>query len=183
MRPFVLLFLLIALPALAQPRPTGRAAELEALAAGLQAAPSEEAAARIEGRMRELWAQAISPSALLLIKRGMRELANAAPQEALDDIEAALVLDPEAPDAYLRRGLVRSELGDYPGALADIQETLRREPRHFPAWQSLSRIAETREDFAGAIAAWKKVLELSPKTPEGEERLKALTKKLLGEDA
>lgn len=183
MRALVLLLLLIALPALGQNRATGRAAELDALAAGLIVAPNEETAAKIEGRMRELWAQAIAPSAMLLVRRGMRELANAAPQEALDDIEAALVLDPEAPDVYLRRGLARSELGDYPGALADFQETIRREPRHFPAWQSLSRIAEAREDFKGAIAAWNKVLELSPKTPEGEERLKALTRKLLGEDA
>ncbi len=183
MRLVLMLFLLIALPALAQPRPAGRAAELEALTAGLKAAPNEETATKIEGRMRELWAQAIAPSALLLIRRGMRELGNAAPQEALDDIEAALVLDPEAPDAYLRRGLARAELGDYPGALADIQETIRREPRHFPAWGSLSRLAEGRGDFAGAIAAWRKVLEISPKTSDGEERLKVLTRKLLGEDA
>lgn len=182
MRIALLLFLLIAVPALGQPRPAGRAAELDALAAGLRIAPSEEAAAKIEGRMRDLWVQGMAPSALLLVSRGMRELAGNAPQEALDDIEAALVLDPDAPDAYLRRGLARSELGDYPGALADIQETLRREPRHFPAWQTLSRLAEAREDFAGAIAAWKKVLELSPKTPDGAARLETLTRKLLGQD-
>ena len=183
MRMIALGFLLLSLPALAQPRPVGRAAELEALAAGLKAAPSEEAAAKIEGRMRDVWAQAIAPTAMLLIKRGMRELANSAAQEALDDLEAALVLDPNAPDAYLRRGLARFELGDYPGALADIQETLNREPRHFPALQSLSRIAEAREDFKGALTAWQKVLELSPKTPDGEERLKMLTRKVLGDDA
>ena len=83
----------------------------------------------------------------------------------------------------MRRGLARFERGDYPGALADIQETLNREPRHFPALQNLSRIAEAREDFKGALTAWQQVLELSPKTPDGEERLKMLTRKVLGDDA
>jgi tetratricopeptide (TPR) repeat protein len=73
-------------------------------------------------------------------------------------------------------------LGNFPAALADLQETLRREPRYYPALQSLSRIAEQREDHKGALSAWEKVLELNPKHPDGQERLKALTRKALGEE-
>lgn len=182
MRTWVLLALLLAWPVAAQTPPRGRAAELEALAAGLKAATSEETAAKIEGRMRELWVQGVSPTGQLLLRRAMREL-SASPQEALDDIEQALVLDPDAPEAYLRRALARFQLGDYRGAVTDVRETLNREPRHVAALQSLSRFAEALEDWTGALAAWKQVLELSPKTPDGEERLKMLTRKALGDDA
>ncbi|MBU6498801.1 MAG: hypothetical protein KGQ40_09760, partial [Rhodospirillales bacterium] len=71
--------------------------------------------------------------------------------------------------------------GDYHGALADIEQTLKLEPRHFPAFEALSRIAEALHDDKGALAAWQKALDLSPKTPGGAERLKALTLKVQGE--
>jgi tetratricopeptide (TPR) repeat protein len=182
MRIAVLVFVLLSLPALAQPRPGGRAAEFDALFAGLKAAPSEETAAKIEGRLRQLWSQAIAPSAVLLLNRATRELGNDAAAEALEDVEAAIVIDPEAPEGYHRRATVRAALGNFPAALADLQETLRREPRYYPALQSLSRIAEQREDHKGALSAWEKVLELNPKHPDGQERLKALTRKALGEE-
>ena len=178
---FLALALLIALPAAAQPRPTGRAAEIEAMVTALKAAPSEELAGKIEGRLRELWVQSASPSAQLLMGRGMRDLGNHAADDAVDDFDAALTLDPEVPEIFHRRALARAAAGDYVGALADIQETLKREPRHFSAFKSLSRIAEEREDWKGALAAWEKVMELSPRTPDGEERLKSLRRKAFGE--
>ncbi len=173
--------LTLAVPALAQPRPTSRAAEFDALYGGLKVAPSTETAAKIETRLHQLWALSIAPSALLLLNRATRELPEA-PQEALEDTEAALVLDPAAPEGYHRRALVRFSLGDYPGALADLAETVKREPRYFPAWQTMARIAEQREDHKAALTAWQKVLELNPKIPNGEDRLKSLTRKALGDD-
>ncbi len=148
---------------------------------GLQTAPNEEAATAIENRVRQLWLQGGSAAATLLMNRGLRDLSNEAAEEAEHDFDAVLVLEPELPDAYYRRALARFGLGDYAGALADIEQTLKREPRHFAALQSLSRIAEARDDFKGALAAWKKVLELSPKTKDGEERRKILARKAFGE--
>lgn len=177
----LLLLCMLAVPALAQPRPAGRAAELDAMIAALKLAPNEEVAAQIEGRLRQLWMQAASPSAVLLLNRGMRELGNNATDEAIDDLDAALVLDPNLPDAFHRRAMARAAAGDYRGAIADIQEALTREPRFFPALQSLSRIAEERNDFKGALSAWQKSMEFSPRTPDGQDRLKALTKKVYGE--
>jgi tetratricopeptide (TPR) repeat protein len=181
MRLLPLLLLLLAVPALAQPRPDQRRAELDGLLTALKAAPNEEAAATLEGRIRELWMQSGSPAATLLMGRGVRDLQHDADDEALDDFDAVLVLEPDLADAYHRRAMARFALGDYPGALADIEATLKREPRDFAALKTLSEIAEARNDYKGAVAAWQKVLELSPHTPDGAERLKALQKKALGE--
>ena len=181
MRIAALLFLLLAAPALAQPRPAGRAAELDALFAGLKLAPSEATAERVEARIRELWAQATAPTALLLIRRAGRELAADAAEEALDDADAALVLDPATPVGLQCQAEARYATGDYAGALADLRAALQREPRFFPAFETLSRIAEDHDDAKGALAAWQKRLEISPKTPDGEERLKTLTRKAMGD--
>jgi tetratricopeptide (TPR) repeat protein len=183
MRLLPLLLLLLAASAWAQPRPDPRRAELDTMLSALKVAPSEQEAATLEGRIRQAWMQAGSAAATLLMGRGIRDLQNDADDEAIDDFDAALALEPELADAYHRRAMARFALGDYPGALADLEATLKREPRHFAALKTLSRIAEARDDFKGALAAWRKVLELSPKTPDGQERLKLLQKKVLGEES
>ena len=140
----------------------------------------------LETRIRQLWFGAGWPaaSAPLTGAAGQRDLQNDADDagSCRTDFDAVLALEPKLADAYYRRALARFHLGNYPGALADIETTLKLEPRHFPALMSLSRIAVSRNDFKGALAAWKKVLELSPNTPDGQDRLKLLQKKALGEE-
>jgi tetratricopeptide (TPR) repeat protein len=177
-----LLALLAATPALAQ-SPAERRAALDGMLTALKAAPNEQIAGTLEERIRQAWLEAGSPAATLLMSRGMRDLQKDSADEAIDDFNAALALEPDLADAYYHRALARFHDGDYRGALADIEATLKREPRYFPAFMSLSRIAESRDDFKGALAAWKKVLELSPNTPDGQGRLKLLQKKALGEES
>ena len=164
-------------------RPDGRRGETDALLDALKKADSEMAAASFEAKLRESWLRAGAPVAALLLGKGTRNLRNDADDEALDDFDAALVIDPDYMEAFNRRAMARSTLGDYRGALADIQEVLKREPRHFGAFQTLSRIAEARQDYSGALRAWEKVLDLAPKLPGGEERLKTLKLKAQGEES
>jgi tetratricopeptide (TPR) repeat protein len=165
------------------PRRADPKAEMDNLLMALKAAPTEDAAAALEARIKQSWMQAGGPAAALLLNRGLRNLANNDEGDALDDFNAALVLEPEFTEAFHRRAAARAAIGDYRGALIDIQETLKREPRHFAAWQSLSRIAEARGDASGALAAWQKALEIDPRTPHGQDRLKELRKKVLGEES
>lgn len=164
-------------------RPDGRRGETDALLDALKKADSEMAAASFEAKLRESWLRAGAPVAALLLGKGTRNLRNDADDEALDDFDAALVIDPDYMEAFNRRAMARATLGDYRGALADIQEVLKREPRHFGAFQTLSRIAEARQDYTGALRAWEKVLDLAPKLPGGEERLKTLKLKAQGEES
>jgi tetratricopeptide (TPR) repeat protein len=180
----LLLALLVAAPALALAQsPAERRAALDGMLTALKSAPTEEVAGTLEGRIRQAWLESGSPAATLLMARGMRDLQKDSDDEAIDDFDAALALEPDLADAYYHRALARFHAGDYRGALADIEATLKREPRHFAAFMSLSRIAESRDDYKGALAAWKKVLELSPNTPDGQARLKLLQKKALGEES
>ena len=148
----------------------------------LTSAASEQDAAPLEAKVRQMWFEASSPSVTLLMARGTRALKGGANEEAEQDFEAALTLDPDQAEAWHQLAQARFAGGDANGAIAAIGETLKREPRHFAALQSLSRFAEAREDWTGAYTAWKKALEIAPHIQGGTERLKDLQRRALGDE-
>lgn len=155
---------------------------IDNLLAALKAAPNEGSAAALEAQIREAWVQQASPAVRLLLVRGSRELSENAPGDALNSFDAALDLSPDLLEGWRGRAAARRALGDYMGAVHDIEELLRREPRSFLAFQELSRVAQERGDWRGALAAWTKLLELSPQTPGGQDRLRDLRRRALGEE-
>lgn len=176
----LLAFLLLAGPAWAQAAPPRTAPDT--LFTALKQAPNEDAAAALEAQIRSVWADAATPAVKLLVSRGLRELSEGAGGDAIDSFDAALDLSPDLLEAWRGRALARRSLGDLAGAVRDIQELLKREPRSFIAFQDLSRLAEARGDWKGALAAWQKALEISPKTPNGQTRLRDLRRRALGEE-
>jgi len=175
----VLLLAALAGPALGQTRPNPA---VDGLLTALRAAPSEDAAAALEAQLRAKWLEAASPALHLLLVRGARELNEGSPGDAVDSFDAALDLDPDLLEAWRGRAQARARLGDATGAVRDIQELLRREPRSFAALQDLSRMAEARSDWRGALAAHQKLLEVDPRTPGGQARLRDLRRRALGDD-
>ena len=177
MRFFFLLLLLAAGPA----RPDAPKAELDRLFAALKAAPNEATAAALEEKIRQTRQQAGSPAVRLLLEAGAHDLETGDAAGALETLDDALVLAPDDADAWFHRGLAKFRAGDYPGAIRDLEATLQRDSRHVEALQTLSHIAESREDWKGALAAWQKVLELDPHTPQAQDRLQMLRRKAFGE--
>ena len=178
--------LLAAVPASAQNAAAPgneRRAALDKLLGALKSAPSEEIAGPLEQQIKQLWLNSGTPAVTLLMSRGLREMKADASQDAIEDFSAAITLDPSLAEAYHQRAVARFASGDTPGAIADIQATLQREPRSFAAFETLSEIAEARKDWKSAYAAWQKLLEIDPKTPGGQERLKDLRRHALGEEA
>jgi tetratricopeptide (TPR) repeat protein len=167
--------------ALAQ-SPAEKRAETGKLLDALKDAPSETVAAPLEQQIRELWATSGTPAVTLLMSRGLREMHAGAMNDAIEDFGDAITLDPTLAEAYRQRAVARYQTGDTGGAIADLQATVQREPRDFAAFETLSQIAEAREDWKGAYAAWQKVMEIDPKSPGGEERLNELKRKALGEE-
>jgi tetratricopeptide (TPR) repeat protein len=158
-------------------------AAIDKLLNALKTAPSEEAAGPLELQLRQLWLNAGTPAVSLLMSRGLREMKAEAHNDAVEDFTDAIALDPNLAEAYHQRALARFASGDTPGAIADLQATVQHEPRSFPAFETLANIAEARKDWKGAYAAWLKVLDIDPKTPGGQERLKDLRRHALGEEA
>lgn len=155
---------------------------LDRLMAALKAAPSAEVAAPIEQQILQRLVQAGSPAVTLLMSRGLRDLQSDANQDAIEDFSDAITLDPKLAEAYHQRAKARYAAGDTAGAIADIEQTLEHEPRDFAALRTLAAIAEARKDWKGAYAAWQKLLDIDPKTPDGDEHLKDLRRRALGDE-
>ncbi len=186
-----LLLPLLLLPALAfsQAPPPGRPdqaaqrrVELDRLFEALRDAPDGSGARMVEARIRAVWSQGISPAAQLLLRRGARNLNANEAGEALEDFDAALTLEPGAPDVWLMRARALASLGDRAAAARDIQEALRLEPRHFGALLQLAEMLDEAGDAAGALRALDAALALHPRMPGGDERRRELRRRAEGDE-
>jgi tetratricopeptide (TPR) repeat protein len=174
-------FLALCVTAHAQ-SPTEKRAAIDQMLDALKAAPNEQAAAALESQLEQTWLRAGSPAVTLLLSRGLRALQAGQNDEAVGSFSDAITLQPDVGEAWHQRALARYHAGDVNGAIHDLEQTVHLEPRDFLAFRTLAEIAAAREDWKGAYAAWQKLLELDPKTPNGEERLRFLKRKAVGED-
>ena len=103
------------------------------------------------------------------------------PREAEADYARALEADADYIDTYVARAQLRAKLGDAPGAGADFDEALRRNPRSFDAWRQRG-LWRLRRDSRGAAADLTRALELRPDHAETWAD-RGLARALLGDAA
>lgn len=177
---FVLLLILGTPMALAQ-APGGGSSELDRAFAALRDSSDEMGGRLAETAIRQIWARQATPAVALLMNRGVRNMRRDQPADALEDFDAALLLEPGWADAWHWRAQAHAARGDMRAAAADLREALRIEPRHFPSLITLSRLQEEAGDHAGALRAHRAVLEMHPHLPGGAARLRELTRRAEGE--
>ena len=162
----------------AQPPPPSAT---DRLLAALKAAPDPQAAGVLEAKLQLAWQDQATPSVQILLDRAAQSANGGKLDDALADADAALTLQPDAAEVWRRRAEIRFAANDDRGAFADLAQALTREPRFIAAWADLSRFAEARHDPKRALAAWRKMLELDPKTDGGQKRLERLQHLVNGE--
>jgi tetratricopeptide (TPR) repeat protein len=158
-----------------------RRAELDRAFEALRTAPDEGGAMLVEGRIRQLWASAATPSVTLLMNRGLRNMQAQLPAEALEDFDAALTLAPEFTEAWLLRSQAHARAGAPVAAARDLQEVLRLEPRHWIALLSLSALQDEAGDAEGALRSLQAALAINPQMPGGANRLREMRRKAEGD--
>jgi tetratricopeptide (TPR) repeat protein len=157
-------------------------ADINVLLNALKAAPNGQTAALLEDRLQRIWLRSGTAVTTLLMSRGLRSLKAEQYDEAIDSFTDAITLKPDFAEAFHQRAIARYQAGDTPGAVADLGETVRLEPRNFFAYHVLADIASAREDWKAAYLAWQKVLEIDPQTQGGQARLRELKNKAVGEE-
>ena len=85
---------------------------------------------------------------------------------------------PEFSEGWNRRATIRYYRNDYEGSLADIQQTLKLEPRHFGAVWGLGMILGWQQDFERAILAFERLLELKPNSRDAKPRIELLRQEM-----
>jgi tetratricopeptide (TPR) repeat protein len=83
-------------------------------------------------------------------------------------------------EAWNRRATVFFLKRDYGSALADLQQVLAREPRHFGALAGLGAIMQDIGDDKAALEAYRRALVIDPHLKGVSEKVKTLTDKVEG---
>ena len=89
--------------------------------------------------------------------------------------------EPLFSEGWNRRATVRFYRRDYGGSLADIEQTLKLEPRHFGAIWGLGMILGAHQDYERAIIAFEKLLEIKPNSEDARPRIELLKQALVEE--
>lgn len=138
------------------------AGDREALFAALAAAGTEAEARAIEEAIWELWLTAPDGEAQALLDRALdrrRWGDHEAAIEALDELIAGW---PDYAEGWNQRATVRFLQGEDDLSLADVEETLKREPRHFGALAGKALILLRQGKAAAAQLALIEAVRIDP---------------------
>lgn len=83
-------------------------------------------------------------------------------QAALDDLNAALAIDPGDGEAMALRAAAKRRLGDTGGALRDARQAVELRPVSPSAWLELGKAEKDRSDRDAARRAWLKAIDVAP---------------------
>lgn len=163
----------------------GRAAVLDMLFAKLQSTTDPVAAQTLEQAIWEQWTMVPDPAQRELMLRGIAEMQQQQLQSAVATFTRLIAIAPELSEAWNKRATVYWLLGDFPASIADICETVKREPRHFGAYSGLGMIRAQMGEPARAVAAFELARKFNPHIvgiEEEIERLRALAGKEVSDD-
>jgi len=155
---------------------------LDFLFGALKAAPDEASAKHVEARIWAIWMQTPSDTAALLMVRAKAAMDAQQTDVALKLLDAVVKLRPDYVEAWNRRATLYYLRNDYARSLADIQQVLVREPRHFGALAGLGMIMQDLGEEKRALEAFRKALAVNPHLDKVPDLVKTLTEKVEGRD-
>jgi len=150
---------------------------LDTLFAKLQTATDPSAIQSLEAAIWEQWTMVPGDAERQLMMRGIAEMEQQELQSALVTFTRLIDQAPELSEAWNKRATVQWLLGNFTASIADICETIKREPRHFGAYSGLGMIRAQMNEPGRAVAAFQLAKKYNPHIAglDAEiERLKAM---------
>ncbi|WP_313556110.1 tetratricopeptide repeat protein [Agrobacterium cavarae] len=126
------------------------------------------------------WSDSGSPTINLLMQWAEEANEQKRSAAAYDFLDQAIFLDPDYAGAWYRRAMIHLADGDTRKAMADLNSTLEKEPRFFPALAGLANILESAERNETAMKVWERYLTLYPADKEAQKEMGELSEKLAG---
>lgn len=167
---------------LPKPERGDRIKNLDFLFEALKVAPDPRIAKGVEDRIWALWFVSGSSTTDLLMSRVKQAFDSKEYDLAIQLLDAVVQIKPEYIEAWNRRATVHFLNKNFGQSLADLQQVLAREPRHFGAWSGLGLILQEFGDEKRALDAYRRALALHPHLPKVPDTIKALSEKVEGRD-
>lgn len=152
--------------------------ELEPLFTALAQSRSPRDAGRIEAQIWGIWLESGDPDTDALLAMGMRAMEAGRADIALDAFDEVIERAPDFAEGWNQRATLHYLLEDYDASLADIEQVLELEPKHFGALsgRGLIRMA-TGHDYQ-ALLAFEAVLRIHPYAREARRYAQFLRQRL-----
>ena len=165
-------------PPLRASRPSADAArELDTLYGRLAKTRFADEASGIVGEIDHLRLQSGSDTADLLISRALKARETENWTLSLKLLDSVVGLYPDWSEAWSERATARFRSGDVSGAMADVAQTLKREPRDLGALAGLAAMMLDAGDADAALKVYDRALKLAPAyEPMKEARARAQTR-------
>ncbi len=147
---------------------------LDGLFEKLKSAPDHAAADAVASQIKRVWMHSGSDTADLLLERADTALEHQDMPLSIELLDRLVVLAPDWAEAWNRRATLFYLMDDYPRAMSDIAETLKREPRHYGAIAGMGLIFLQRGNKKLAYEAFERVLAIYPQLETAQKAVQDL---------
>ncbi len=147
----------------------------------LKLSPSEEDAKRVASTIEALSQKTGNEASDVFMQWGEETLAGGNMAQAYDYFDGAVMLSPNAAEAYFKRATISFAQGDFTHALADLQRALALEPRHTGVLMGLGAVFSDLGRDREALSAYARALEINPYLEDAKKLVPQLRKKVEGE--
>lgn len=155
---------------------------LDTLFATLQSTSDSRAAKAAESDIIEIWLDSGSDTVDLLMDWTLDAMEQKNYPLALDYLDRIVTMQPDYVEGWNKRATVHFLVDDYSKAIADIEQTLAIEPRHFGALSGLGTIMREIGDTDRAVIAFREALAVDPHLDSVKEALDEIEKEEGGQD-
>ncbi len=135
----------------------------------------------IERELRARWAHSTSPSADLLLRRADQAMRAHDMDTARTIVQKLTSIAPEFAEAWHRRATLAVDKDDFSDAIDSLRRVLALQPKHFIALAELAEILEQFGDKPRALKAYRDAKGLDPFIDGLDDRIRALTKEVEGQ--
>ena len=163
-------------------QPEGRKKILDDLFNRLSRATDEREAHALQLAIERVWMRSGSDTADLLMSRAAQAMENKDWDLTSAVLDKIVILAPDWAEGWNKRATDRFTADDYPGAIEDIAHVLALEPRHFGALAGLGFMFQRMDMKKGALAAFRKALEINPAQDDLRKTVQKLTVEVDGRD-
>jgi tetratricopeptide (TPR) repeat protein len=164
-----------------EPSPKTPAEERADLYARLAASKDPDETAGVITLLLHSYSESGSDTGDLLLRRARQAIGAEEYPDALKILDATIALLPDWAEGWNARATVRYLDDDYDGSMADIAQTLKREPKHIGALMGMATILEARGKRDDALKVYERVLAIAPHWRNAQEATDRLKGALAGE--
>ncbi|SDO30526.1 Tetratricopeptide repeat-containing protein [Aureimonas jatrophae] len=169
-------------PVLPEPEPSRRE-RLDTLFAELKREPETDKAKTIADRIQALWSQSDSATVDLLMDRSATAIGKKDEAAALDLLDQVIVLEPDYAEGWNRRATLHYAANRYGASMRDVEEVLKREPRHFGALMGLGAMQEELGRNRQALDTFSRALSVYPALKAAQDAVLRISDELAGQPA